>query len=551
VIQIRRALLSVYDKTGIEEIARALGNFGCEIISTGGTGKILKDGGIPFVDISKFTGNPECFGGRVKTLSFQIEAAILYRRDKDQAEAEKQGIKPIDLVICNLYPFRKKWESDANFETLIENIDIGGPTLIRSAAKNFQFVAVLTDPNDYPQFIRELNENRGMIQYDARYKLMRKAFSYTADYDGTISMAMDGTAGIQTMRMTFSDGKQLRYGENPHQRAWVYESSEHDLLRRKLTVLGGKELSYNNYIDVQAALGAVDDLDDCGCAVVKHANPCGYAQGKDQRKILEAAWKGDPISAYGSIIAFNREATKETMEYLDLYNTDKTKRKFVEIVIAPSFTKDALDYLRQSKTLRVIEYRRVDSARSVESVEGSTEPCRNPSCEFRFLDGILLKQEKDEMLFQEIVEKSCNKPNVINNTLISFGIKASKHVKSNAVVIVRTMNDGTLQLLGIGAGQPNRIQSTRLAVSKCVENLNAEADEMGMNASEHLKGEMEKVVLVSDGFFPFPDSIEECAKSGIKNIVQPGGSIRDEAVIKKCAELGLNMVFTGTRHFKH
>ncbi len=331
-IKIKRALISVSDKKDIVLLAQALKKFGCEIISTGGTAQALKHRHIQVTDIQEVTGNPEAFGGRMKTISFQIESALLFDRDKDSNEAEKLKIAPIDLVVCNLYPFAKVLSENAELETLIENIDIGGPTMVRSGAKNFKHVAVVTSPNDYQQIIEELNNNDGCLSYSTRKELMRKAFNHTADYDSMIADAMDKECGKNSIRLSFTNGKGLRYGENSHQNAMYFKENNYENSLHDMRILHGKELSFNNIIDINGAIESVQRLNNMGCAVIKHTNPCGVAEGHNQRKALELAWQGDPVSAFGSIIAFNQPVDCETVKFLDLDNEDKSKRKFVEVV---------------------------------------------------------------------------------------------------------------------------------------------------------------------------------------------------------------------------
>ncbi|HHJ53491.1 MAG TPA: bifunctional phosphoribosylaminoimidazolecarboxamide formyltransferase/IMP cyclohydrolase, partial [Caldithrix abyssi] len=352
-IKIKRALLSVSDKRGIAILARTLRQFGCEIISTGGTKKVLEAANIPVTDISAVTGNPEAFGGRMKTISFQIESALLFDREKDAREAEALGIQPIDMVVCNLYPFERVKNQGAHFDALIENIDIGGPTMVRAAAKNFKYVAIVTDPEDYHDIIDELEANEGALSYETRFHLMRKAFNATADYDAMIATTFDETAGELSLRLAFDRAKPLRYGENSHQTAFFLRHRHAEYSIHDLDFLHGKELSYNNIVDLHSALEAVRDLSGQGCAIIKHNNPCGLAQGSDQRHVFEAAWAGDPVSAFGSVIAFNQPLGKNTATFLHLDAEDKSQRKFVEVIVAPDFTPQALDYLRLHKNLRV------------------------------------------------------------------------------------------------------------------------------------------------------------------------------------------------------
>jgi phosphoribosylaminoimidazolecarboxamide formyltransferase/IMP cyclohydrolase len=520
-IKIKRALLSVSDKTGIVEVAKVLQGFYCEIISTGGTKKVLEKAGIKVIDIQKVTGNPEAFSGRMKTISFNIESALLFDREKDKKEARKLGIKPIDMVVCNLYPFAKVKESGADFNTLIENIDIGGPTMIRASAKNFKYVATITDVTDYDSIIKELQENDGSLSYETRFLLMRKAFNHTADYDALISTTMDEQAGKRSLRLSFKDGIELRYGENSHQKGFFYRETDAENSLYDIRVLHGKELSYNNIGDIQSAIDSVKNLSNSGCAVVKHNNPCGLAEGENQRKVFEDAWNGDPVSAFGSIIAFNRSVDLETVEFLNLNNENKMLRKFVEVVIAPKFSKKAIRYLQFHKNLRVIEYKPELSRSKID---------------MKYLNGALLLQDSDNKLYDKLEVVTERKFDIgKNKSLIEFGIKAMRQVKSNSIIIVRELSDGTYQLLGMGAGQPNRIVSTKLSIDKAKENLINEfssrsaSKQVSDTASQkelegYFKEEFGKAVLVSDAFFPFADNVELAAEAGIKNIVQPGGS---------------------------
>ncbi len=536
-IKIKRALISVSDKTGIVDLAKALQEFDCEIISTGGTKKVLEAAGIQVTDIQKVTGNPEAFGGRMKTISFNIESALLFDREKDKQETEKLGIKPIDMVVCNLYPFEKVKESGADFETLIENIDIGGPTMIRAAAKNFKYVATVTDVNDYKNMILELNENDGNISFNTRFKLMRKAFNHTADYDALISTTMDEQAGERSLRLAFSDGKKLRYGENSHQEGYFYKEIGAENSLADMKILHGKELSYNNIGDIQSAVDSVKNLKRFGCAIIKHNNPCGLAEGNNQRKVFEDAWNGDPISAFGSIIAFNEPVDLNTVEFLNLNNENKRLRKFVEVIIAPEYSEEALEYLQFHKNLRVICFDPQDSKQKFE---------------IKYVSGSLLLQDCDNKLYDKLKNVTEKQIDIdFKKGLIEFGIKAMRQVKSNSITIVREMKNGNFQLLGMGAGQPNRLISTKLAIEKARENLNNEFDGNSEDLDRYFKDELGKAVLISDAFFPFADNVELAAEAGIRNIIQPGGSIKDKAVIKKCNELGVAMVFTGIRHFKH
>ncbi len=533
-IPIRKALISVSDKTDLLPIAQHLHQLGCEIISTGGTGKKLIEAGIPITDISKVTGNPEAFGGRMKTISFNIESALLFDREKDKEEAANLDIEAIDLVICNLYPFKKVLDAGGDFETLIENVDIGGPTMLRAAAKNFKYVTVITDPSDYAKVISELSERNGAVSYGTRKKLMQKVFNHTADYDSMIAVAMDQQNGEDSMRLSFKGGKELRYGENSHQKAFYYkeEGAENSLYDMK--VLHGKALSFNNILDINGAIESVRALSGVACSVIKHSNPCGLCEGSDQKTVLENAWAGDPISAFGSIIAFNTPLEKATAEFFQLDAADRSKRKFVEVVVAPKISEDALAYLQKHKNLRVIEY---DLNQA------------NKGMDLRYMNGSLLVQDLDQELHNKM---ECVTEGTFdleaNKGLIEFGLKAISNIKSNSIVIVRQKGD-SLQLLGMGAGQPNRLVATKLAIEKSNENLAKEYK--GDDLAAYQASEIGQAILISDAFFPFADNVELAGQFGIKAIVQPGGSIRDKEVISTCNDLGIAMVMTGLRHFKH
>lgn len=535
-IRIRRALLSVHDKTGIIPFAKALNSFGCEIISTGGTGKVLTDAGLTITDISAVTGNPEAFGGRMKTISFPIGASLLFDRERDAVEARNLDIVPIDLVVCTLYPFERVWKQKHDFDTLIENIDIGGVTMIRAAAKNFKFVTVVTDTADYGPILRELTASGGSIGPDTRRNLMRKAFNHVAEYDSVIAVAMDETCGTRSMRMSFTAGEALRYGENAHQKAWLYRQTGSEPQPLNVECLQGKELSFNNHIDIREAAAAVRALSQHGCAVVKHANICGLCEAGTQTKALEYAWNGDPVSAFGSIIAFNEPLSLETLKFLNLEHEDRNMRKFVEVIVAPSFQPDALGYLKNAKNLRAVEFP-FDS--------------RPHPMEYRFFDGILLAQECDTASMTALETKTQRPLGRHVEGLVKFGINAVRRLKSNAIAIVRSCGGGYFQLLGMGSGRPNRISSVLLAIGKCRENLTAEAEKSGFPVERHIADELGKAILVSDGFFPFPDVAKECAAAGIRTIVQPGGSLRDAEVIEACNRHDIAMAFSGIRHFKH
>ena len=524
-IKIQRALVSVSDKSNVIPLVQALHAIGCEIISTGGTAKAIQEQNIPVTEITKVTGNPEAFGGRMKTISFQVESAILFNREKDADEAKHLNIAPIDLVVCNLYPFEKYLNQNADIDTLIENIDIGGPTMIRSAAKNYCYVTVLTDPDDYHAVIEELQASNGSISFATRKRLMAVAFNRTADYDAMIAQAMDKYNEKESLRLSFSQGKHLRYGENSHQPATLYRETSSKTSLYDIQVENGIEISFNNMLDINAAIEAAMGLSQQGCAVIKHNNPCGLAQGESQKKALELAWNGDNVSAFGGIVAFNCEVLFETVQFFDYDAVDKQKRKFIEVIAAPSYEPKVMEYLKQQKNLRIItfnpEFLKTDK-------------------DLRYINGALLKQSKDDVLFNklEIVTQATIDIEAKKN-LLAFGLHAVRQVKSNAIVIARE-TEGYLQLLGIGAGQPNRVNSTNLALKRALANVEAEGQK-----------ELGDVILFSDAFFPFPDNVEIANEYNIKTIVQPGGSIRDKSVIEKCNECNICMILTGARHFKH
>jgi phosphoribosylaminoimidazolecarboxamide formyltransferase/IMP cyclohydrolase len=535
-VPIRRALLSVSDKTNIQTLAEALIAIGCEIISTGGTRKQLEAAGIPTTEISTVTGNPEAFGGRMKTISFNIESALLFDRERDAEEAKALNIEPIDLVVCNLYPFKKVLEQGADFETLIENIDIGGPTMVRAGAKNFKSVAVVVDPTDYTELISELKANEGALSYHFRQRLMTKAFNHTADYDAMIAVAMDKESGVDSIRLNFSKGSSLRYGENSHQTAKYYRENTEKPSLADMKVLHGKELSFNNILDINGALEAIKGSTKVACSVIKHSNPCGLAEGNDQRQALELAWAGDPVSAFGSIIAFNTPLTIETACFFELDNGDKSLRKFVEVVVAPKIEPAALEYLRMHKNLRVIEF-------DVNELNYHTD--------YRYLNGSLLAQDTDDVLLDKMDSVTVIPFEVVKEkALVEFGLRAIRSIKSNSIVIVRK-HGGSLQLLGMGAGQPNRLIATKLAIEKAKENLHKELGTQTISAEAYIERELAEAVLISDAFFPFEDNVELAAAEGIRRIVQPGGSIRDKHVFATCDNLGVSMLLTGIRHFKH
>ncbi|WP_372794699.1 bifunctional phosphoribosylaminoimidazolecarboxamide formyltransferase/IMP cyclohydrolase [Pontiella sp.] len=536
-VKIERALLSVSDKAGILDFARHLQEMGVELLSTGGTAKAIREAGIPVKDVSEFTGFPEMLDGRVKTLTPQVHAGILYMRDNDdhvQTMAD-HGLGQIDLVCVNLYPFEETIAKEGvTLSEAIEQIDIGGPTMIRSAAKNMKFVTVVTDPADYAQVIDEMKANDGSTTEPFRFVLGQKVYARVAEYNAAIATYLAEQVAEQQLAKPFvkaySDGTELRYGENSHQKAWLYkdaDSRESTIALAK--VLHGKEMSYNNYVDGDGALEAVKDLSGRpGVSVIKHTNPCGYATGETLAEAFEAAWAGDPISAFGSVIAVTEKVDMATAECLD--------GRFIEAIIAPGYDEDALDHLMKKKNLRILK---------LNEPMGKALPQRM----VKQINGGLLVQDVDT----EILE-SWNVPTKApfddsKKELALFGIAAAKHTKSNAIVLVQEYKPGQFRVLGMGAGQPNRVDALKkLSVSKAVENLKTENPDITEEEIQQVIGEC---VFVSEAFFPFADSIDAASEMGAKFIVQPGGSIRDDEVIEACNKYGIAMAMTNMRHFKH
>jgi phosphoribosylaminoimidazolecarboxamide formyltransferase/IMP cyclohydrolase len=537
---VKRALLSVSNKTGIVEFARGLESLGVDIISTDGTTKVLRGAGIGVTDVSDVTGYPEMMGGRVKTLHPKIHGGLLCLRDsKEQmAEAVKENIALIDLIAVNLYPFEITVSKiGVEPEESIENIDIGGPTLLRSAAKNYRSVTVLSDPADYGHILKELRSN-GIVSDSTRATLAVKAFRHTADYDAAIDTYLSSTLlGEEILHLKFTDGVKLRYGENWHQEAYFYKEPEIEgPSLAKAIQLHGKELSYNNYVDADNALQTVIELGNASptVSIVKHNNPCGLATGSTLIQALNAAWDGDPISAYGSIICTN--------EIFDLEGATFLNEKFVEIILAPDFKPEALEYLKnKSENLRLLklpEFRKDLGTKYT----------------YKYIIGGMLKQSRDIGLYEKW-ESVTDIPYPESKTSLSkFCLKACKATKSNAVALAHEYNPGFFMVLSIGAGQPNRVDSIRkLAATKAVENLRAlyGRNKPDIPFEEYRKKKMSECVMASDAFFPFDDSIIHAAENDIRYIISPGGSIRDREVIATANLLGVSMIFTGMRHFLH
>ncbi|HHG74260.1 MAG TPA: bifunctional phosphoribosylaminoimidazolecarboxamide formyltransferase/IMP cyclohydrolase [Persephonella sp.] len=513
----KRALISVSNKTGVVGFAKALVDLGFEIISSSGTARVLKENGLPVVEVSQITGFPEIMGGRVKTLHPKIHGGLLAVRDNPDymKQLEEQGIQPIDIVAINLYPFEETVKKGADLDEIIENIDIGGPAMVRASAKNHKFVTVVVDPEDYDLVIKELKE-KGKTSIETRRKLALKAFRHTAFYDSVISEVLNQKFGInekfpEELSIPVRKRSSLRYGENPHQEAAVYVSptENNGLSIAESKILHGKEMSYNNFLDVEAAVNLVKEFDETACVIVKHNNPCGVAVRDNQADAYREALSRDPKSAFGGIVAFNKPVELETAQALT--------EIFLEVVIAPDFEEEALRFLTEKKkNLRIVK---------IKNFEKQPE-----GLDFRRISGGMLIQDRDLRLYSEwkVVTDREPSPEEINDLL--FAWKVVKHVKSNSVVIAKDK-----ATVGIGPGQTSRVDSLETAVKK--------ASEFGFSTDGS--------VLASEAFFPFRDSIDEAAKHGIKAVIQPGGSIRDKEVIQAANEHGIAMVFTGMRHFKH
>ena len=505
---VKTALISVSNKENIIELGKGLDGLGIEIISTGGTAKALRDVGITVTNVSDYTGFPEIMEGRVKTINPLVEGGILGLRDKHAEDAEAHNIKWIDLVVCNLYPFAETIQKpDVTLDIALEKIDIGGPTMIRSAAKNVGWVGVVVDPADYDSVLNELQEHGGLT-FDTRKRLSAKAYGHTTKYDTLIHNYLKSEPLSDDFSLTFEKYYDLRYGENPHQQAAAYKApiaTGSNILNA--VIHQGKKLSYNNIMDADGALDCVKEFDEPACVVVKHANPCGVATGEDITDCFHRAFNADSLSAFGGIVALNRTCTTDISEAL--------RKIFIEIVLAPDFEAGALELFAKKENLRVLEIGQLGS--------------REPRLEYKYVDGGLLVQETDvkTIVLDDLTTVTKVKPSDKNMVDMLFGWKVLKHVKSNAILIAK---DNTT--LGIGPGQVSRVDAVEIAVRK---------------SGDYLDGS----ILASDAFFPFRDSIDQIAETGIKAVIQPGGSIRDEEVIEACNEHGIAMVFTGVRCFKH
>ena len=513
---VKRALISVSDKTGIVDFAWKLASLHVEIISTGGTSQLLKEAKIPVKNISEVTGFPEILDGRVKTLHPKIHGSLLARRDvsSHMEQLEENGIQPVDMVVVNLYPFQKTIENpEATVEEAIENIDIGGPSMLRSAAKNHQDVTVVTDPDDYERVYQEMLQH-GTTSFETRRYLAAKAFGHTAYYDsiiaGYFNQLLDNPFPDQ-LTLTFTKEKSLRYGENPHQKAAFYKKTfgfnNNTLATAKQ--LNGKELSYNNLNDANAALDLVREFKQPAVVAVKHMNPCGVGIGSNLYEAYQKAYEADPVSIFGGIVATNQTVDAKTAAEM--------KKIFLEIILAPAFTGEALQILKAKKNLRLL------------TVEEAGQAQSNVPLKLQSIGGGLLVQEED---LKGLDKEECKvvtdrAPTEEEWEQLLFAWKVVKHVKSNAIVLAKEF-----RTLGIGAGQMNRVGSAKIAIEQ---------------AKEASKGS----VLASDAFFPMRDTVQTAAEAGVTAIIQPGGSIRDEESVEEANKHGIAMVFTGIRHFKH
>jgi phosphoribosylaminoimidazolecarboxamide formyltransferase/IMP cyclohydrolase len=513
-IMTKRALISVSDKTGVVDFAKELSLLGYEIISTGGTAEALTQAGIEVINVSDITGFPECLDGRVKTLHPKIHAGILAMRDNDEhmRQLDRLGIEPIDIVAINLYPFKQTVLKDGvTFEQAIENIDIGGPTMIRAAAKNYQDVAVVVDPVDYTLLVDKLKE--GELSVEVKKHLAFKVFEHTSAYDALISDYLRGQLGHDKLRdsltLTFEKVQNMRYGENPHQSAAFYkEIGKFEGSVAAAQQLHGKELSYNNIADADAAIALLKEFDRPAVVAVKHANPCGVATGEDIYSAYVKAYNADPVSIFGGIVAANREIDEKTAQEIS--------KIFLEIVIAPSFTQEAIEIISKKKNIRILKLPGI----SVRNTRDMTE--------LKKVTGGLLVQSLDiQLLGDELQVVTKKQPTEKEMSDLLFAWKVVKYTKSNGIALAKDC-----VTTGIGPGQTNRITALNLAINY---------------AGEGAKGS----VMASDAFFPFSDCVEAAANAGITAIIQPGGSIRDEDSIKMCDEKGIAMVFTGMRHFRH
>ncbi len=519
----QRALISVWDKEGVVDFVAGLKAVfpALEVVASGGTAKALREH-FEVTGVGEITRFPECFGGRVKTLHPRLLGGILYRRGRDEEDARNLEITPVDMVICNLYPFESKKAEGLAGDELLEFIDVGGPTMLMSAAKNYKSVAVVSSPQQYGRVLQELGEQECLSEVTRR-ELAAEAVAQVAFQRAAILEALGGDPDRRLL--AFEKAGTLRYGENPHQKAQYFRRPGAFVFRSEQ----GKALSYNNLLDLDAACEAVSALEDPACAVVKHTNPCGLATGDNAAQALERAWAGDPISAFGSVIAFNCRVDSAALEVLG-FGGPRTQRRFFEVLAAPDLSDGARVLLAKAKNLRLVRF----------------EPSRERERMISIRGGLLI-QDSDEATFSDAeCVTDCPFPETLL-PLARFAVLASRQVRSNAIAIARQLPDGGLQLLGIGAGQPNRVAALRLAAAKMLQNLALEG-----HAGERLSPELaETIVLASDGFFPFPDNVDAAAAAGIKYLVQPGGSRKDGEVAERANALGMAMLLSGCRHFRH
>lgn len=517
---ITRALISVSDKTGIKEFAQSLHELGVEILSTGGTAKLLSGNGIPVIEVSDYTGFPEMMDGRVKTLHPKIHGGILGRRGTDDDIMQQHEIGPIDLVAVNLYPFQQAVaDPDCSLDNAIENIDIGGPTMIRAAAKNHRDITIVVDSRDYGRVLQEMRENNNSVSDETRFKLAVKTFEHTAQYDGAIANYLGAIndegqkeAFPNTINLQYKRKQTMRYGENPHQNAAFYvEENIEESSIATAHQLQGKELSYNNIGDTDAALECVKQFNEGpACVIVKHANPCGVAFGENLFEAYDRAYSTDPESAFGGIIAFNQELDGETAQAI-------VDRQFVEVIIAPTVSAEAIEAVQAKKNVRLLT-----------CGEWAAEDIHR--LDFKRVNGGLLVQDSDLLLTNDIKVVTDREPTEQEMNDLLFSWRVAKFVKSNAIVYGK--NNMTI---GVGAGQMSRVNSARIAGIK----------------AEHAGLEVKGSVMASDAFFPFRDGIDNAAEAGVAAVIQPGGSMRDDEVIAAANEHGMAMVFTGMRHFRH
>ncbi len=518
-VTVARALISVSDKSGIVEFASKLRDLGVELLSTGGTYRLLQENGLAVTEVSEYTGFPEMMDGRVKTLHPKVHGGILARRGQDDAVMADHGIDAIDMVVVNLYPFEATVaRADCTLEDAVENIDIGGPTMVRAAAKNHRFVNIVVNASDYDAIIEEMQSNGGATSLETRFDLAIKAYEHTAAYDGAIAnhfgkLVPGGSENFaRTFNTQFHKVQEMRYGENPHQKAAFYvESNPAEAGIATATQIQGKELSYNNVADTDAALECVKYFDQPACVIVKHANPCGVAVAETIGKAYDLAFATDTESAFGGIIAFNRELDGATAAAI-------CERQFVEVIIAPSISAEAAAAVAQKKNVRLLECGQWSAP--------------TPAMDYKRVNGGLLVQDRDLGMISpddlKVVSKISPTEQQLSDLL--FAWKVAKFVKSNAIIYA---SNG--QTVGVGAGQMSRINSARIAAIK----------------AEHAGLQVKGSVMASDAFFPFRDGIDSAGERGIAAVIQPGGSIRDDEVIAAADEHGMAMVFTGMRHFRH